>query len=718
MSTQKIRFATSSERIGVMSRAVTFRGFATEELGEERRGALWPLWAVAISLAFFPLSVHALDITGYDATTNDRFASGFPTVPVNNSSPTFVGADYDWSGVGWSTTTAAASSYKGFGFLSPQHYLVARHYGGSTAVRLLESDGTVVEGTQQSVSNLGFGAPLNGNPDLSIGTLTAPLSTMANVARYAVLDLYTTSTSTTYSVYNGLSLLAYGRSTTTNGSPRVGEATVLSAQLFDGADPTSASIFTARTGTPSVQLVVGDSGSPLLHGWTNPNGDTELTVLGLNSAIVTTTEGTELNLMSLLADAGAMASANNVMNGDGFALRTAGNPSAAWEGGGGGPTADNLTQGSNWSAGSVPTDLYATFNASTAGVLTPEVNGVTNLRGISFLSSGVASDGFTFSGGSTLTIGRGGVTNYDADRQTLTAAIQLGDSQYWDVGEGGITTGPIATAGHLLEVAGTGTAILGGAVSGTGGVAASGSRMEMTATNSYTGGTWVHSGLLVVNGSIATSSGLVVNAEGTLGGTGVVAAIEGSGTIAPGNSPGILTTPSVDPSGGLGFAFEFTQTGSPTWGTAAASGNDVLRLTDSVSPFAVTLDASNAIAVYLDVASLTLGDTFRGGFFTDRDADFLSSVQDATFTYYLASGTGSVDYNNVLYDPYNGPLSFEWSTVAESATFSGGTEAGFVSQFVAVPEPSTWVLLAGGSVLGAGVWVRRRRFAVGRDGVA
>ena len=180
-----------------MSRAVTFRGFATEQLGEERRGALWPFWAVAISLAFFPLSVHALDITGYDATTNDRFASGFPTVPVNNSSPTFVGADYDWSGVGWSTTTAAASSYKGFGFLSPQHYLVARHYGGSTAVRLLESDGTVVEGTQQSVSNLGFGAPLNGNPDLSIGTLTAPLSTMAHVARYAVLDLYTTSTSTT-----------------------------------------------------------------------------------------------------------------------------------------------------------------------------------------------------------------------------------------------------------------------------------------------------------------------------------------------------------------------------------------------------------------------------------------------------------------------------------------------------------------------------------------
>jgi autotransporter-associated beta strand protein len=653
----------------------------------------------------------ALDITGYSATANDRFASGFPTAPIANSDASFIGLPYDWSGVGWSTTTAASSSYKGFGFLSPQHYLVAAHYGGSATIRLALSNGSVVEGSQQSVANLGYGPKVNGTtPDLSLGTLTVPIVGLGSMARYGLLDLYPTSASTNYSVYNAQNLLAYGRSTTTNGSPRVGAATVLSAQLLDPADANSASILTAQSGSPSVQLVVGDSGSPLLQGWTNPNGGAELTVLGLNSAIVTDQgTGISYNAMSLLAVPGAMANANALMNPDGFALRVTGNPSSTWEGGVAGPSADNLGQNSNWSGGSVPTDLYTRFDAGSANSLTPNVNTGTSLRGLFFLSTASGSDGFTFSGANALTIGRGGIVNYDADRQTFSAPITLGASQYWDVGAGGVTAAAIATGGNLLEVAGTGTAILSGDVSGTGGVALSGTRLEMTGTSSYTGGTWVHAGTLAVDGSIASSSGVTVNAGGILAGSGTVSSISGSGAVGPGQSPRILTGTSVDPSGGLDFSFEFTQTGSPTWGTATASGNDVLRLTDAVSPFATSLASANSISIYLDVATLAQGDTFRGGFFTDRDVDFIATIENATFTYYLQSATGSVTYNSVAYDPYAGPLTFDWSTVSETAGFAGGAESGFVSQFVAVPEPATWVLIMAGGV-SVGAVVRSRRW--------
>ncbi len=157
-----------------------------------------------------------------------------------------------------------------------------------------------------------------------------------------------------------------------------------------------------------------------------------------------------------------------------------------------------------------------------------------------------------------------------------------------------MTAGAINTAGYLLEVAGSGTGILSGVVSGSGGLALSGSRLELSGSNTYSGGTWVHFGRLVVDGSITASSGVTVNAGGLLGGSGLVAALGGSGSIDPGGSPGILTAPSLDPTAGLGFNFEFTQVGPPTWGNPAASGNDVLRLQNITTPFTAALSSANA----------------------------------------------------------------------------------------------------------------------------
>jgi autotransporter-associated beta strand protein len=132
---------------------------------------------------------------------------------------------------------------------------------------------------------------------------------------------------------------------------------------------------------------------------------------------------------------------------------------------------------------------------------------------------------------------------------------------------------------------------------------------------SYTGQTRVDGGTLLVDGSVVGTSGMTVLAGGRLGGAGSIGtALTGAGLVSPGNSPGILTATQLDPTGGLDQAFEFTATGSPTYGNAAASVNDVLRLTDATTPFATSLSFGNVIDVYFDVATLTAGDTFKGGF--------------------------------------------------------------------------------------------------------
>ena len=65
----------------------------------------------------------------------------------------------------------------------------------------------------------------------------------------------------------------------------------------------------------------------------------------------------------------------------------------------------------------------------------------------------------------------------------------------------------------------------------------------LSGTDAYTGATTIDGGTLNVNGSIASSSGVIVNSGGTLGGTGIVptTTVNSGGTLAPGNSIGTLT---------------------------------------------------------------------------------------------------------------------------------------------------------------------------------
>lgn len=636
----------------------------------------------------------ALDVIGYTSAANDRFSSGYPTAPATNTSPSFVGLGYSWLGVGW----AAGDATKSFGFLTPQHYLVATHYGGSPTIKFLDAAGQVATGTQASVTNTGYGFTNNNTQaaDLSIGRLTAAIPAARGLPRYGVLDVNTSST--TNSPYNGQPLLVYGRGPNGSSSTRIGAASVQGTTL-SGSDSS------ITTSASNVILQSGDSGSPDFIPWTNPNGGAELTIIGNNAA----TDFATVNVLNYVGNAPVMAAINALTTPDGFALRIVGTPSNTWVG----SSSTAISNRASWGLSpptQAPSDKYVLFSGTSAGNgRAVTVDTAANLRGLFFKSTGSGTLGFTVSGASTLTVGRGGITNYDGSRQTFTAPLALGAPQYWDVGPGGVTAGSVATgtAGYLLEIAGSGTARITGAISGAGGVALSGKRLELSGSSGYTGRTWVHSGALVVDGSIAASAGVTVAGQAVLGGSGVVAAIGGAGSVEPGNSPGILTAPSVDGAGGLDFAFEFTQVGSPIWSTGTASGNDVLRLTSAATPFATPLASANVVSVFLGVDSLSAGDVFRGGFFTDRDVSFLGSVQSATWNYYLLSAGGTISSNGLAYDLYTGPLTFDLATVAATASFSGGAEAGYVTQFTAVPEPGGMALAA--VALAGGAWLVRRR---------
>jgi autotransporter-associated beta strand protein len=223
--------------------------------------------------------------------------------------------------------------------------------------------------------------------------------------------------------------------------------------------------------------------------------------------------------------------------------------------------------------------------------------------------------------------------------------------------------------------------------------------------NSSTTTVWSR-GDLIVNG---TAGSVVVKDNGLLSGSGSVGAITGAGTVGPGNSPGILTAQSVNPTDGIDFKFEFTSL-SPTYTSATASGNDLLRLTSNSSPFAGgTFASGNIISIYLNSAAITdsllagTNTTFSGGFFVDGTYGLAAGLSPASFAYYTTSaslGTGSVvDYNGTSYYLLNSTIAAKTTlsdTAVTDAGFAAGTASGTLLTFNAVPEPSTGALLGFG----------------------
>jgi outer membrane autotransporter protein len=146
-----------------------------------------------------------------------------------------------------------------------------------------------------------------------------------------------------------------------------------------------------------------------------------------------------------------------------------------------------------------------------------------------------------YSGGTTVT---GGLINFASAGSFGSGLITLnGGGLQWAAGSTADISSklaPLGAGGGVFDTNGN-TVTFATGLTGTGGLAKQGlGTLNLTGNNTYTGGTAVLAGTLAVNGSIAGN--VAVGPAGTLGGNGTIAgSVVNTGTLAPGNSIGLLT---------------------------------------------------------------------------------------------------------------------------------------------------------------------------------
>ena len=105
--------------------------------------------------------------------------------------------------------------------------------------------------------------------------------------------------------------------------------------------------------------------------------------------------------------------------------------------------------------------------------------------------------------------------------------------------------------------------------------------LTLSGTNSYTGGTTVSAGTLLVNGSLTTSA-VTVGSGGTLGGSGLLGAlltVQSGGVLSPGNSPGALAAAALDLQAGSTTFMEVVGSGAAAG--VAGTDYDQIQITTS-----------------------------------------------------------------------------------------------------------------------------------------
>lgn len=200
--------------------------------------------------------------------------------------------------------------------------------------------------------------------------------------------------------------------------------------------------------------------------------------------------------------------------------------------------------------------------------------------------------------------------------------------------------------------------------------------VTLTNSNTYTGGTIVNAGTLVVNNTIGSGTGtaaVLVNSSGTLAGNGFISGavnISG-GTLAPGNSIDSLDTGTLSFTGGT-FAAEINTSALTAdlvnvTGDLNLTSNPTLMLTDIGSD--VTLSPGTVFKLI----------TYSGSWNSNT---FLGHADDSTFTF--GANSYKIDYNEPVF---------------------GGSAV----TLTAIPEPGTLALVGLGAVGFFRLRIRRRR---------
>ena len=341
-------------------------------------------------------------------------------------------------------------------------------------------------------------------------------------------------------------------------------------------------------------------------------------------------------------------------------------------------------------------------NAGTS-VLRVTANGAVGTGAI-FIAGNGGSNRLELSGGVTLsnainhngkgnTVGQAaGVLNVSGSNTLSgTVTVQTGGSDSTFQSDAGLLTFSGATAittnatgarNILLTGAGN-IAVTGAVTNGTGtvSIAKQGTgTLTLSGTNTYTGTTNVNAGTLLVNGSLANTT-VTVDSTGTLGGSGTIAgATTVNGTLSAGNSPGVLTF-----SGNLSLG-----SGS----TSLFELNGLTRGTeyDGVNVGgALTYGGALSLSFNAPIAAGTY-DLFGGGY-ASQSGTFASVSVGGSFAESFSSGPA---ITGTGWTAGSAGWSYVFDNLSGDLTIS------------AVPEPSSFAVLAGLATLGL-VGARRRR---------
>jgi len=276
--------------------------------------------------------------------------------------------------------------------------------------------------------------------------------------------------------------------------------------------------------------------------------------------------------------------------------------------------------------------------------------------------------------------GVGGIEKLGAGDLTLTGTNTNGGS--WNVSAGRLIGTSRSVRGDITNSAAvvfdqTTSGTYTGNMSGVGTLTKDGSgEVVLSGSNSYTGATTVSNGSLVVNGSVANTAltvqtGALLGGSGSIGSAGgALVAIQSGGSLAPGNSPGMLTI-----NGNLTLSLGSSYDYEVESGTAMADSVDVNGV---LTMDRTTLSMTN-LGTYMGNQKFTL---FA---YESLIGTFDGLADDTTFT--AGGGEWLINYNDTTGGLNNEAVGISYITLT------------------AIPEPSTLLIGA----LGCCAMLRRRR---------
>jgi autotransporter-associated beta strand protein len=325
---------------------------------------------------------------------------------------------------------------------------------------------------------------------------------------------------------------------------------------------------------------------------------------------------------------------------------------------GGGQAALNINTGGSFTYTSATN--FALNTSTSANVVTDlTVSGGTLTTGTAFRNNTVTAEATNFA---QLTLNDGGTLQLSTNvAQLLTTA---GGNIRMRLGETG-TGGILDTNGFNTTIDREITNITGQA----GKLTKQGAGiLTLSGSSTYTGATTVSAGTLLINGSISNSELTSVLNGATLGGSGSLGALSvlAGGTLAPGNSPGTLSTGTITLDEASLLSFEL----NPADPTPGLDINDLVEVS----------------------GNLTLGGILS---VSPTNGDFLSVAAGTAWRLFNYSGTLTENSLTLGTMP----------TLGGSLTWNIDTSTSGQVNLVAIPEPAT-ALLGG---LGLVLLLRRRR---------